>query len=131
MSAPMSSVFPPAPAPFHLAPRPSRKGDPGCHLWVIDSAGIPYILEDDPAVVQHNLTKFKHTNLTGGRPAACGGELWFETPQRLYFNGCSGRYPVLSPQQLHDTERVFAALGYAVTSFGWDSGTNTPSVVLP
>ena len=76
--------------------------------------------------------KVKHTNLTGGQPASCGGELWFEAPyaKRLYVNGCSGRYGPQTAQQLEDAISVFRGLGYEVISFEWDTEANQPAKVL-
>jgi hypothetical protein len=41
------------------------------YLWVIDLAGIPYILERALPELGGELPK--HTNLTGGKPASIGG----------------------------------------------------------
>jgi hypothetical protein len=113
-----------------VSPKPEKKGDPGCHLWVIDASGVPYILERAPVAPALAGGRVKHTNITGGGPAACGGELWFETPTRLYVNGCSGRYGPAAPKQLDDAAEVFRDMGYEVISFGWDPATDRPAMVL-
>src|SRR5512142_1442510 len=78
------SLLPAAPIQqVAVTPKPAKKGDPGCHLWVIDATGVPYILERAPVAPPLAGGRVKHTNLTGGGPAACGGELWFETSTRL------------------------------------------------
>ena len=111
---------------------PDKSGDPGCHLWVFESYRIPYILER--AIVATSLASgvVKHTNLTGGGPAACGGELWAapSDDRLLYINGCSGRYGPKTAQQLRGAEEVFEQLGYRVRSFGWDEDAGKPARVL-
>jgi hypothetical protein len=121
-----------SPAPNLMGGAPKRSGDEGCHLWVIDPSGVPYILERAAVTPPLASGKAKHTNLTGGLPASCGGEFWFDTPQarRLYVNGCSGRYGPLTPQQLEDAVSVFREFGYEVISFEWDEEADKPARVL-
>jgi hypothetical protein len=96
----------------------------GAHLWVIVPEEVRVIVENDPPVAPPPLDigKAKHTNLTGGGQACAGGELWRDSADDslLYVHGGSGRYPVESPDQLHDVVRVFECLGYRVVSAGWD-----------
>jgi hypothetical protein len=122
-----------APADNESWYQPASKGDPQCHLWVIDTSGIPYILESIEIMPPLASGRVTHTNLTGGLTASCGGELWFDTPRarRLYLNGCSGRYGPTTPEQMADAVRVFEALGFQVVSFGWDYGADKPRTVLP
>lgn len=121
---------PPAPNASGTAPKTS--GDEGCHLWIIGPGGVPYILEHASVTPPLASGKVKHSNLTGGEPASCGGELWFDTPQAraLYINGCSGRYGPLTRQQLDDALSVFRDFGYEVISFGWDEEVDKPARVL-
>jgi hypothetical protein len=83
-----------APADAQEKKTPARKGDPGCHLWVIGEQGLPYLLERAEIAQSLATGVVKHTNLTGGGEAAAGGELWVDPVDsaRLYVNGCSGRY---------------------------------------
>lgn len=115
---------------------PSTTGDPSDlsarHLWVIWPAGVPYILERAPAVsppLQSGVAK--HSNLTGGGAASCGGELWVDPvdPSKLYVNGASGRYGPKTPQQLVDAVVLIRDRGFQVESFGWDADTNLPARV--
>lgn len=93
----------------------------GCHkyLWEIDDDGLLFveekILESLDASLPH------HSNLPYDRKAYIGGELWFETEERIYVSGGSGRYSPSSPEHLADTTKVFEKYGYIVTSLGWDS----------
>ena len=57
------------------------------YLWVINDDGILFTLEIP--IDDLNGEKPKHTNLTSGRPAYIGGELWFETGARLFVSGGS------------------------------------------
>lgn len=127
------SILTSAPAlnPFGTG-KPTKSGDLGCHLWVIDARGVPHILEIAAISPALESGRAKHTNLTGGEPAWCGGELWFDTPrtETLYVNGCSGRYGPITEQELRDAISVFESLGYKVTSFGWDSEVGLPARVL-
>jgi hypothetical protein len=121
-----------APANNAEGTQPLKQGDPGCQLWVFDPTGIPYIAEKAPISPPLQSGVVKHTNLTGGEAASCGGELWFDTPDAttVYVSGCSGRYGPRTAQQLADAVSVFQDLGYAVTSFGWDQEQNIPAKVL-
>lgn len=100
------------------------------HLWVFrEQPDLPYILELAQAVTPKLMSgRITHTNLTGGRPASCGGEVWIDVTNssRLYVNGCSGRYGPTSREQLDDAVRVFQDLGFDVVSYGWDDETQKP-----
>lgn len=87
------------------------------YIWVIDSKGVPYIIEADLQQLEWQLPK--HTNLTGDGEAYVGGELWFRNGSFLYVSGGSGRYPPLSERQLEDAVGVFEAFSYEVRSLGW------------
>lgn len=93
---------------------------------------IPAILE--LAVVSPALEsgRAKHTNLTGGGKAACGGELWVDpvVHSKLYVNGGSGRYGPTTTAQLDDAIGVFRSRGYEVVSFGWSEENDEPARVL-
>jgi hypothetical protein len=85
---------------------------------------LPSIIESAPRV-REPLTSgvAKHTNLTGGGPASCGGECWIDATveSRLWVTGGSGRYPPRSPQHLEDAVAVLRGLGYDVTCAGWST----------
>lgn len=125
-----------AAAPFPTTTRENPNGSnagAARHLWVIrpgmGADGLPAILE--LALVSPPLTSgmTKHTNLTGGANASCGGELWVDPAddRKVYVNGLSGRYGPDTDQQLMDAESVFADRGYTVLRFGWDPGQNKPA----
>jgi hypothetical protein len=122
--------------PCAPAMRPaSRPGDKDSrHLWVILADSVPVILETAPDVRPPPLSLgvAKHTNLTGGAPACCGGEIWLDgaDSQRLHVNGGSGRYPAQSPEQLADAVRVLEGYGYSVRSAGWSEENDCPERVF-
>lgn len=95
----------------------------GRHLWVIVPSEVRAVLEIAPDVRPPPLSLgvAKHTNLTGGSPACCGGEMWFDAVEkgRVWANGGSGRYPPRSRQQLEDAMQVLRTLGFQVVSAGW------------
>ena len=86
----------------HTAGQPGYP--PGRHLWVIAPDTLPVLLETAPNVQPPPLSSgvAKHTNLTGGSEACCGGELWTDAvnPKQLYVNGGSGRYGPRTPDEL-------------------------------
>ncbi len=103
------------------------------HLWVFRPTDVPYILESAPRASPKLTTGVaKHTNLTGGEEASCGGEFWIDEAEanRLFVNGCSGRYGPTSRAQLEDAVAVFRTFEYEVVSFGWNDETQTPYTVL-
>ena len=113
-------LLPVAPAPDVALGYPPKARQESCnrYLWVINDDGIPFILET--LIDDLNGEKPKHTNLTGGRPAYVGGELWFETCARIFVSGGSGRYPPDGAGQLDDAVGVFESYRYTVTSLEWD-----------
>lgn len=123
---------PPADTDVRHSPRNSADIRLGCHLWAFTDA-IPYVLETAP-LASPALTsgEAKHTNLTGGQLASCGGEIWFDPADDdlIYVNGASGRYGPQTPQQLDDAVMVFQSLGFRAESFGWDWDLNRPARVL-
>jgi hypothetical protein len=122
----------PSTAPSSDRSVPRKKGDPGCHLWVFTQSERPYILEVAKVAPELQSGRAKHSNLTGGGEAACGGELWVDPTNdgHLYVNGCSGRYGPTSPEQLEDAVSVLREVGFRVTNFGWDADTGKPAMVL-
>ena len=114
-------VLEPSPArdvQFGMPPTARQDLSPHRYLWVIDSRGIPYIIEQPLPELRGS--KPKHTNLTGGKTAYMGGELWFKNSSSLFVSGGSGRYPPVSLGQLIDAVRIFESYKYQVTSLGWD-----------
>jgi hypothetical protein len=124
---------PPAETTTPASPRLNSDVRYGRHLWVFLETAVPYLLEVAP-MASPALTSgvAKHTNLTGGSPASCGGELWIDPVDAkvLYMNGASGRYGPETPQQLADAVSVLQSRGFEVISFGWDEDANRPARIL-
>lgn len=106
---------------------PNSKGaDLARHLWVFfptqSAPTIPSIGERTLVTPPLESGKVKHSNLTGGGKASCGGELWVDPTdaRKLYVNGASGRYGPDSERELTDAVSVFSGLGFETVSFGWD-----------
>lgn len=126
-------LTPPLATNVRTTPNKHDHGGSGRHLWVLVDSTIPCILESAPQVVPPlESGKAKHTNLTGGDPASCGGELWADpiVDDKIYVNGASGRYGPRTPEQLEDAVSVFESVGFQVVSFGWDDDTDQPARVL-
>jgi hypothetical protein len=115
-------------------PGQSLEQKDGKHLWVILPEEVRLILEVAPQVRPPPLTLgvAKHSNLTGGAPACCGGELWVDAVDRkkVYANGGSGRYPAKDPQHLEDAMRVLAFFGFEVISAGWSIENDCPERIF-
>lgn len=121
------------------APFPGPSGVPGertgCHLWVIRPDGVPIVLETAPGVRPPPLASgvAKHSNLTGGSAASCGGELWADTvsADKLYVSGASGRYWAPGDrrgrERLAGAVKVFEHFGYTVVCAGWDDDVDRPA----
>lgn len=100
--------------------------DETAYLWLIRKSDLAVAKELSPTRV---LRRNKHTNLSGGNPARCGGELRSvnDGSQTLYINGGSGRYSARSAQELDDALSVFEGYHRPVFSAGWDQDTDRPA----
>lgn len=110
----------------------NAKNGNSLYLWIItDTPPTVYcIKEHEERALTEERNRACHTNLTGGQPACAGGEMWFSSPNTIYLNGCSGRYPVQSEEQLRDAALVFTRKGYRVGSLGVSQGTGKPRRVV-
>lgn len=95
-------------------PATSEDAEDGRYLWVIGLVDCPHGFERGDFGRARLLGQIKHTNLTGGANAHCGGELWFLGDRRIMMNGDSGRYGPASEQQLRDAALCLKDLGYTV-----------------
>ena len=68
-----------------ISPRPCD-----AHLWVIRSDDVVHAREDDAAGSKLESKVIKHSNLTGGADAHCGGELLFLDEAVIALNGGVG-----------------------------------------
>lgn len=100
------------------------------YLWVIGQDNVPIALESLDFGKTLETGVIKHTNLTGGKDAHSGGELWFISRTQVVISGSSGRYGAKTEQELMDAVESFKAEGFQVASLGFDDETGFPSTVL-
>jgi len=99
-------------------------------LWVVRERDVPFAPErcgfarNATGLVQN---KIKHSNLTGGASAHCGGEILFLDEQTFVITGRSGRYGPKSSEEMESVSKAFRGSGYHVLSMGWDPGTEQPT----
>jgi len=91
------------------------------HLWLIDSDGLPYILDAPVASLGGAIPK--HSNLANSAHVA--GEAWFINDKSIIISGASGRFPPRSPAELEGATEVFAAFNFTAQSLGWDYETGS------
>lgn len=101
------------------------------YLWVIGKEAMPAAIETLEIGLQLESKIIKHTNLTGGADAHCGGEVWFIDDKTIVISGSSGRYgPDRNDgQKLADAAEVFKEQGYTVAHLGMDE-TGCPATLL-
>lgn len=124
------SELPPAPASDVIwgTPPTSWPDDAAMktkYLWVVSLDNIPYILENGEIGARLGRGSVSHTNLTGGKDAHCGGELWFRNHNTFWLCGGSSRYKARSGEELADIAASFEKVGYEVINMGWDEGSNS------
>lgn len=83
----------------------------GRYLWVITEEGLFMILEATSNPFSRR-QKVCHSNITGGKAALQGGELWFGTDKKIYINYRSGRYGAVTEAQERTVLEYFHFVGY-------------------
>lgn len=83
----------------------------GRYLWVITATGMHIILEATPNPASQRQIVV-HSNITGGKAALQGGELWFGTDGVVYINYRSGRYGAMTEQQMQTVVEYFNYVQY-------------------
>lgn len=113
------------------SPPPRSQSERGkLYLWVIAANDVSFALESVPFGQILETRVIKHTNLTGGADAHCGGELWFLTENKLLLSAASGRYGPQSEQEMIDAALAFKSEGFEVASLGFDDDTGYPCQLL-
>ncbi len=107
---------------------PERLSNKTRYLWVLTPTATPSVLENVNST--KGVVVAKHSNLTGGEPAHCGGEVWFAMANKIFLSGSSGRYGPATQAQWVTTVELFRKLGFLVADLGWDEGTNRPFAIL-
>lgn len=117
------------PTPAELPPLIDDARSNDICLWVVSSESVPYALEQcDFArnAIGLEQNKIKHSNLTGGGPAHCGGEILFLDDRTVAITGRSGRFGPKSAEEMEAVSKAFCRSGYHVLSMGWDAGVAQP-----
>jgi hypothetical protein len=117
-------------APTEPAPMIDDIRADDAHLWAVLAEDVQFAPERCPfatAAIGLVQNKIKHSNLTGGQSAYCGGEILFIDDETIAITGRSGRYGPRSEAEMLAVAKSFRDSGYQVLSMGWDSGAGLPS----
>ena len=121
------TVAPIAGARCGTPPRKPRSSGDQMHLWLVGTEDVLVALEEGPSGKSTSRGRLAHTNLSGGRPAHAGGELWFRDEASLWLTGGSSRYPPRSKEELDAIVEGFRSSGYNVCSCGWAEDIAAPA----
>lgn len=102
-----------------VPPRVPRSSGDQMHLWLVGTDDVLVALEEGATGQSTTRGRLAHTNLSGGRPAHAGGELWYRDGASLWLTGGSSRYPPRSKGELDAIVEGFRSSGYTVRSCGW------------
>ena len=95
-------------------------------LWVVREDDVVHAPEDCAFGKAKSRGVVKHSNLTGGAPAFCGGEVIFVSDREIVVSGDSGRYHPRSETEMTTVAQCFKRSGYAVWSMGYDADADRP-----
>jgi hypothetical protein len=110
-----------------VAPQISEVDDrSNISLWVVRPTDVVHARENCVFGESVHGRKVKHSNLTGGNPAHCAGEILFHSDVVVVINGDSGRFGPRSIEEMNAVEIAFAKSGYEAWTTGWDSAANKP-----
>lgn len=98
---------------------------PATHLWAVRIYDVVHAREDCSFGTTLESKVIKHSNLTGGADAHCGGELLFMGEDVVALTGGSGRYGPSSAAEMTAVAQAFRASGYGVWSYGFSEETMT------
>lgn len=109
-----------------VAPKMDNAMKSDTRLWVIRETDVVHAHEFCDFGKSLQTGVIKHTNLTGGEPAYCAGELLFIDERTIVVNGCSGRYGPTSEAEMLEAAKSFRNSGYNVWSQGFDEEVDRP-----
>ncbi|MBP7337757.1 hypothetical protein [Niveispirillum sp.] len=113
-------------------PKDKASASESRYLWVIRENCAPVAIENCEWGKGLKSEIIKHSNLTGGKPAYSGGELWFIARDKIAVNGNSGRYGPESEEELDAIVNALRRSGYHVASMGFDiDNPSVPNSVFP
>jgi hypothetical protein len=95
-------------------------------LWVVELTRVPYAPERCEFGKSLESGVIKHSNLTGGGDAHCGGEMIKIDNDNIVVNGRSGRYGPKSQEEMSAVAKAFRTSGYNVWSMGFDDEAARP-----
>lgn len=110
----------------HGEPPAIEKSHPELRLWVVRADDVVHALERGGFATTLNGGRVKHSNLTGARPAHCGGQLVFLEDNAIALDGGSGRYGPRSKDEMIAVAKAFRGSGYEVWTYGWDDENAWP-----
>ena len=99
---------------------------PAVRLWAVRPGDVVHAEEKSAFGAQLETGVIKHTNLTGGNPAHCAGELVSLNEGTIALNGASGRYGPTSSEEMTAVAKAFKDSGYGVWSYGYDEENDFP-----
>ena len=100
----------------------------GVRLWAVGPRDVVHAAEVCDFGLAREAKVVKHSNLTGGAPAYCGGELLVLGAETLVVNGCSGRYRVADAEEMKAVASAFRGSAYNVWSMGWNVDVDRPAM---
>ncbi len=103
-----------------------EKNHPDIRLWVVRAEDVVHALEQCSFGAGPESGVIKHSNLTGARPAHCGGQMVFIRAGVIALDGGSGRYGPGSKDEMTAVAKAFKNSGYGVWSYGYDEENAWP-----
>lgn len=95
-------------------------------LWVVGADQVVHALKKCAFGVGRKRGELKHTNLTGGDDAFCGGELIILDESTVVVNGDSGRYGPQTVEEINLVLRAFSESGHRTYTTGYDGDAGVP-----
>ena len=102
-----------APKGFKKVSKVGPWGKPDRYLWIVNEDGLFLQLESTPNLKAKRKC-ICHTNLTAGKKAYQGGELWFVSRHEVVINYSSGRFGADADSQMDAVVAYFKKVGYTV-----------------
>ncbi|MCJ2072887.1 hypothetical protein MKK75_29530 [Methylobacterium sp. J-030] len=97
-------------------------------LWVVAQDEVLHAKERCAFGLSLETGVIKHTNITGGKAAFCGGEMIVVNDNTIILNGRSRRYGPRSSTEMTAVAKSFTGSGYSVWAMGYD---DEAGVALP
>ena len=82
------------------------------YLWIIDHEYELHIIPERTQNPHSDRGYVCHTNITGGKAARHGGELWYGKDSLVFVNNLSGRFYTQDPKEWNAIVKIFISAGY-------------------